>query len=169
MNQKWYWVSFAGVYRSWCAHTWCAARVRMLQHFLILILACNCSSRHSFFTLPYMNVMCSKSQWYLLYTLYCVHIDLCCVTLDKFSFCSLHLYETMCILSPTTEFSFVPQNISVHRLTALVWVGCRALTFHQLPVTTELPITDKLSVPWMSTPHSVVNTKPRMERQWRSF
>ena len=54
----------------------------------------------------------------------------------------------MCILtSSTTEFSFAPRNISVQCSTALVWVGCRALTFQQLPVTTELPITDKLSVP----------------------
>ena len=54
----------------------------------------------------------------------------------------------MCILtSSTTEFSFAPRNISVQCSTALVRVGCRALTFQQLPVTTELPITDKLSVP----------------------
>ena len=51
----------------------------------------------------------------------------------------------MFILTSVTEFA--PRNISVWCSTGMVWVGCRALTFLQLPVTTELPITDKLSVP----------------------
>ena len=78
----------------------------------------------------------------------------------------------MSILTSVTEFSFAPRNISVWCSIGLVWVGCRALTFLQLPVTTELPITDKLSVPSTSMnvySALVFSTKPRTERQRRSF
>ena len=100
------------------------------------------------------------------------HIDLCCVTLAIFSF-AVRIFlrwETMFILASMTEFSFAPRNVSVQCSTGLVWVGCRALTFQQLPVTTELPITDKLSVPTSMNVYSasVFSTKPRgMERHRR--
>ena len=87
-----------------------------------------------------------RDTCHILFTAYNTQdIDLCCVTLNMFSF-AVCIFLRCILTSSMTEFSFAPRNISVQCSTALVRVGCRALTFQQLPVTTELPITDKLSL-----------------------